>query len=329
MAGTIPLSLTQQFDEFGEPLSGGLLYIIQAGTVATPQQPYQDVDLTITHPNPIELDAAGRVPQFFLDDGEIKVRLTNSEGVTQLARDNILVIGPSGGGGGGGGAVDPTTIFQTGMLAIFYGTGTVSGYVRSNGRTIGSASSGATERANADCQPLFEYLWNADTNLSVSGGRGVSAAADWSANKQISLPDWRGRTIAGLDDMGSSAAGRLTATYWGGSGIVLGQTGGSESNTLVAANHAAHQHDVYVKETAHSHTVGNGTNILSNNVAGNLWPGGTGGGTVNLSTNTATASVTVGSVNGTANDNKVASQGSGTPHANMQPTMLATIYLKL
>ena len=122
MAGTIPLSLTQQFDEFGKPLSGALLYIIQAGTVSTPQQPYQDAALTVLQPNPIQLDAAGRVPQFFLADGYIKVRLDDKFGVTQLARDGILVIGPSAGGGGGGGA-DPTTLIQTGAIQPFYGVG--------------------------------------------------------------------------------------------------------------------------------------------------------------------------------------------------------------
>jgi hypothetical protein len=159
MAGTIPLSLTQQFDEFGKPLSGALLYIIQAGTVSTPQQPYQDAALTITQPNPIPLDAAGRVPQFFLADGYIKVRLDDKFGVTQLARDGILVIGPSAGGGGGGG-VDPTTLIQTGAIQPFYGVGVLAGFVRLNGRTIGSATSGATERANSDCQALFNFLWN-------------------------------------------------------------------------------------------------------------------------------------------------------------------------
>jgi len=61
----------------------------------------------------------------------------------------------------------------------FYGTGVRSGFVRANGRTIGSATSGATERANADAQALFEYLWNTDANLAVSTGRGASSNADW------------------------------------------------------------------------------------------------------------------------------------------------------
>ena len=89
MAGTIPLSLTQQFDEFGKPLAGGLLYIMVAGSVSTPQQPYQDAGLTILQPNPIQLDAAGRVPQFFLADGYVKIRLVNKIGVTQIARDGM------------------------------------------------------------------------------------------------------------------------------------------------------------------------------------------------------------------------------------------------
>src|SRR5690606_21344421 len=89
-------------------------------------------------------------------------------------------------------------LFRTGDLKQRYGTGTHSGWVRANGRTIGSASSGATERANADCEALFEHLWGADTNLSVSGGRGANAASDWAANKTIALPDFRDRVIVGL-----------------------------------------------------------------------------------------------------------------------------------
>ena len=248
MSGTIPLSLTQQFDVYGQPLAGGQLYIIQAGTVSTPQDAFQDTALTIKQPYPMLLDAAGRVPQFFLADpssggnATVKVRLQDKNGVVQLSSDGILVIGPSGGTGGGGGtAVDPSAIYQTGDIKPRYGTGVhpgvTPGWVRANGLTIGSASAspGATERGNADCQALFNYLWQADSTLAVIPSRGSSSSADWTANKTIATPDFRGYALSGLDDMGNSAAGRLTGSYWGGSPTTLGSVGGGEQNTLTAA----------------------------------------------------------------------------------------------
>src|SRR6476660_9561509 len=146
-AGTVPgFSLAQQQDSNGTPLVGCKLYVIQAGTVATPQNPYQDSGLTIPLPNPVICDAYGRLPQIFLADGSIKLRLTKSNGTQVFAADGILVVGASSGGGGGS-PVDPTTVLQTGWLQPIYGTGVVTGFVRANGRTIGSATSGATERA--------------------------------------------------------------------------------------------------------------------------------------------------------------------------------------
>lgn len=343
MAGTIPLSLTQQFDEFGKPLSGGLLYIIQAGTVNTPQQPYQDAGLSIVQPNPIPLDAAGRVPQFFLADGQIKVRLDDKTGVTQLARDNILVIGPSAGGGGGGGSVDPTTVLQTGMLAVFYGTGQVPGFARANGRSIGNASSGATEATGNTVLALFQYLYNADPNLPLRNSSGsviprtggdATASGAWANARQIDMPDWRGRTIAGLDDMGNAAAGRLTASYFGASGIVLGAAGGLENNTLTGAQNGPHQHDVFLKELPHGHpgstgdVQGNtGSPIVSAAQPGRNDTAITHGQALTIAPNTT--GITIGSVSGTANDNKTAASPAATPHNNVQPTMLCTIHLKL
>ena len=248
MAGTIPLSMTQQFDVLGNPLSGGQLYIIQAGTVSTPQDAFQDTALTIKQPYPMTLDAAGRVPQFFLADpssggnATVKVRLQDKNGVVQLSSDNVLVIGPSGGTGGGGTAVDPSAIYQTGDIKPRYGIGVhpgvTPGWVRANGLTIGSAtaSPGATERGNADCQALFNYLWQVDTSLAVSGGRGSSSSADWTSNKTIALPDFRGMALSGLDGMGNSLAGKLTPAYYGAPNVdLLGAVGGGEQNTLTAA----------------------------------------------------------------------------------------------
>lgn len=232
-AGTIPLSLSQRIDNSTHlPLSGGKLYFIQAGTTSTPQNAFQDSALTIPHPNPLTLDSGGNIPQLFFADGQIKVRLTNSAGVNQLTADNILVVGASSGGGGGG-SVDPTTIIATGDIKVRYGTGSLTGFVRLNGRTIGSATSGATERANSDTQALFEYLWGADANLTVSTGRGATANADWVANKTITLPDMRGKVMAGLDDMGASAAGTFTGVaFASGDATTLGSKIGVAAQTI-------------------------------------------------------------------------------------------------
>lgn len=310
MAGSISLSLSQQFDSTGQPLIGGFLYFYAAGTT-TPQSAYQDSSLTLAWPNPIELDSAGRIPPFYLADGQIKIRLTNSAGVTQVSADNLLVVGASSGAGTAP-TVDATTILQTGDLKARYGTGTHTGWVRANGRTLGSAASGGTERANADCQTLFEYLWTADANLTVSTGRGGSANADWTANKNIALPDWRGRGLGALDDMGNTAAGRLTATYFGTSAIVLGAAGGAESKTLVTANLPPYTPAGTNSGGVYSHPA---TPV-----------GGTAGGGISAwqaSADLNVALIVQPAFTGTAQG------GTSTAFAIASPLKLATIYLKL
>jgi microcystin-dependent protein len=291
-----------------------LLYFFAAGTT-TPQSAYQDAALTLPYPNPIVLDSAGRVPAFYLADGQIKIRLTDANGITQVAADNLLVVGASSGSGSPP-SVDATTVFSTGDLKVRYGTGAHSGWVRANGRTIGSASSGGSERANSDCQTLFEYLWTEDANLTVSTGRGASAAADWAANKTIALPDGRGRVIAGLDDMGSTPAGRLTATYFGATATTLGAAGGSESHTLTTAQLAAHGHGVTDPGHAHieqgSPAGGASTSIFKPNNA-------------TSGVDAASSSSTQSAITGITINNA----GGGAAHNNVPPTLLATIYLKL
>lgn len=84
---------------------------------------------------------------------------------------------------------------NTGDVFGQWGTGAISGAVRSLGGTIGNGASGGTERANADTVNLWIFLYIRDTTLTVSGGRTApgntraAAITDYNLNKTLTLPD--------------------------------------------------------------------------------------------------------------------------------------------
>lgn len=240
MAGTIfGLGLSQQMDLNGRPMAGALLYIYAANT-STPVTAYKNTGLTAgqEQPWPIPADANGRIPAFWLADGSYRARLTSSAGVVVFDEQNILAIGASAGSVGVD-TTDPNAIFSTGMPIWMPITGVKAGWVRMNGRTIGNATSGGTERANADTQPLYEYAYAnyVDAICPVSGGRGASAAADYAANKTLTVLDMRRRAPFGLVDMGNTALTDLDLlTFLTGDKSTGGATAGEATKGILQAN---------------------------------------------------------------------------------------------
>lgn len=128
---------------------------------------------------------------------------------------------------------------MVGEVRIWAANSAPSGWLILDGSTIGDVASGAT-LANAAHQALFQFLWDniADANAPVSGGRGVSAAADWTAGKTIRLPDARGRDIIGASNVNlpNGAAGGAITTR------ALGDSGGAETHVLAIGEIPAHTH---------------------------------------------------------------------------------------
>lgn len=126
----------------------------------------------------------------------------------------------------------------------------------------------------------------------------------------FNLPDARGRVLAGLDNMGGTAASRLTVAGSGTPSTTLGGVGGNELlQTHLHANTAA--------QAAHTHTVTAAISAQNQSLAA----GESGGsGTINnsgLTTSSQTPAITVTNVN-----------AGGGGAQNVQPVLMSNIMIK-
>ena len=134
------------------------------------------------------------------------------------------------------------------------------------------------------------------------------------------VPDMRGRGISGIDNLGGSAASRLTTTYFGADPTVVGNTGGSQNHTLTASESAVLAYTSTVTDPGHQHVentqsgAGGASNVVTRTTGGN----DSGSVSANL-TQPATTGVTVAT---TAN-------AGGQPHAIVQPTMVMSYILRV
>lgn len=235
-------------------------------------------------------------------------------------------------------ATDELTAYGASIANALYKTGDVkktvkktaeTGWLLLDGKTIGSASSGGTARANADTSALFTLLWtdwdNTVLPIQDSSGspttRGASAAADFAANKRLPLPDHRERVAAGWDNLADVT--RLSAPV---AGDTIGSVGGSQSHTLTTTETPSHTHSFSAttsSDGAHTHelqigqiTGTAGTRSGWDFTSYSKYAAGTDN-IVSAAAHTHTVSGTTGS------------SGSGSAHNNVQPTIVFNYQVKL
>lgn len=127
----------------------------------------------------------------------------------------------------------------------------------------------------------------------------------------FNIPDLRGRTVFGVDNMGGSAANRITVAGGNFDGTVLGGNGGAQNHTLTTAELAAHNHTATstVTDPGHTHTY---TTTLS-----------AGGATSSYSTNGTLSTPNTGSsVTGITVGTTTANAGSGNAHTILNPAIM-------
>ncbi len=141
----------------------------------------------------------------------------------------------------------------------------------------------------------------------------------------FNIPDLRGRVLAGKDDMGGSAASRMTTGGGGIGGATLGAAGGNENQTLTLAQLPTGITSNGSNSISVTSTVGG---IASGASRGDLI---TNGGANFFGAGSSTLPLSVGSVQSIGNNSisVTSTNTAGNAHTIMQPTIVCNYIMRI
>jgi len=173
--------------------------------------------------------------------------------------------------------------FVTGMEMDYAIDAAPTGWVRKNGLTIGNASSSATERANDDTADLYALLWNNYGDSQCPVAGGRGSDA---------ASDFAGnKTLTLPNAMGRVSVPQISGGAFG----TLGDAIGEASHALTEGENGTH---------SHSHQYSIGASSITTDLKG-------------YSAGDTTVVISAG-----ASTDSTQSSGSGTPHNNIQPSIV-------